>query len=269
MKSVKNFFDKFSKRCEETKMSNYRPRLNEELIHSYNMDLVTEGEVTSIDKVFVPGHFEVDFNKIKSEYDQASFRRVLRQILDLDLENLRDGMVVYADGYDLGTMFELGYFLGRYVCDNKYLAYNEIRKRLIIEKGTEELYRCIDEIISHGPYIISSYSTSNNRVVCSIDDDKFSNELRLGYSSVAINIDNWKNSPFSSILSGFMYMMGIPFVTYSSEGSDSNVMMLASSLCHIKIDKDKPEQDQINLAVSSIKDIFWDNEYFNKFNNIK
>lgn len=268
------YFNEVIERCKETSMDNYETDRNE-----------VEDSVLSKDTVFVPGHFKVDFNKIRSEYDPVSFRRVLRQVLDLDLENITDGLIVYPKGYDLGTMFELGYFLSRNSGGGKYQAYNEIRKRLIIKDPDEELIRCIDKLISSDFWngITSNYRSDNE---CGMDLDSIKLAVSDGaslssgsgcyngflgvnypFNLVALNVDNYKDSPFNSMLAGFLYSIGIPFITYSCNDMDSNVMMLASSLCHIKLDS--PSTNLEDEIKSNFLKSFWDNSYFNKFKDIK
>lgn len=266
-KECKEFFDKFIERCTETRMSNKS---------TFVKDI--EELTSSVDEVFVPGHFPVDFNKIKSEYDPSSFRRVLKQILDLDLNNLDDGLVVYSKGYDLGTMFELGYFLGIYQGVSKYQTYNELRKRLIIHDGDEELYRCMKMIIDSYDFISRNYKEDSGKILL-IDNDTFpyvlnnydrSCKVLHEFNIAAINVDIYKDTPIGSIMAGYLYRLGIPFVTYSREGNDSNIMMLASSIGHVNIaEDDEFTRLPISEYLENLIEEMWNSKYFEKFNNIK
>lgn len=266
-KECSKFFDEFIKRCNETWITN-----NGE-ISSYSK---VEDVFSSYDKVFVPSHFKIDFNKIKSEYDPCSFRRVLRQILDLDLENLDDGLVVYPKGYDLGTMFELGYFLGTHMDCGKMNSYNTLRRNLIIKDPDKKLIECIDKILSSNFYkdLFESFDCNFNypKIIIS-DKDQINlngflgSDGRTKFNVVALNVDNYMESPFNSILAGVLYRFKLPFLTYSTSNFDSNVMMLASSLAHIKID---PLVDDLGKVIESkFSDLFWDDSQFDRFKDIK
>lgn len=290
-KECSEFFEKFIERCKETGMANFNT--SHEITN--NSCLSTESFITriwdekdnvepnvlSLDEVFVPGHFKVDFNKIKSEYDSVSFRRVLRQVLDLDLENITDGLVVYPKGYDLGSMFELGYFLSRNMECNKFMSYNLLKKKLIIKDPDEILIKCIDTLIDNRFYqSIANNITTNNQdedkklgiesldyvLSCGDSKDVISNTSK--YRSVAINVDCYKDTPFNSMLAGYLYSLGIPFFTYSEEDADSNVMMIASSMFHVKVHKGNVESE-LNDAISNIESLFWDDSCFDRFKNIK
>lgn len=284
------FFEEVIERCKETSMANYETK------HEVSVGAVSfntsfdekddvEPNILNQDKIFVPGHFRVDFNKIKSEYDPVSFRRVLRQVLDLDLQNITDGLIVYPKGYDLGTMFELGYFLARSSGGGKFIAYNELRKRLIIKDPDEELIRCIDKLISRDFWMgisknyqgeLSSNPDDTSIVISEgspLSTRSFTGFLGFDdyFNLVALNVDNYKESPFNSMLAGFLYALCIPFVTYSFKNADSNVMMLASSLTHIKVDPTKVsllELDNVLKGMDFPK-LFWDDSYFDKFKDIK
>ena len=77
-KECKDFFDDFIEKVHESKMS-------------YGSEETSiEPNVTSLDQVFVPGHFNVDFNEIKKSWSPSNMRRVLKQVLDLDLNNIEE-----------------------------------------------------------------------------------------------------------------------------------------------------------------------------------
>lgn len=273
-KDCSEFFDSFIRRCEETSMSNktyVRKESNSLKLEVSEVEYV----VNSKDTVFVPGHFKVDFNKIKSEYDPESFRRVLGQVLRLDLENIDSdtGLVVYSKGYDLGSMFELGYFLGiNGIADSKYYGLNILRKKLIIKDidKDNELQNCINYFLDDKvrSLVINKYSTSSDSIAIS---DGIDINLLNGreYGAMGLNVDVYRNTPFNSILAGYLYSYNIPFFTYSSENNDSNVMMLASSIFHIKIDENLLFMPEIKDKSSYNSKLFWDNSYFNKFKDIK
>jgi hypothetical protein len=88
---------------------------------------------------------------------------------------------------------------------------------------------------------------------------------------VALNVDNYKESPFNSMLAGFLYSTEIPFITYSYNNAESNVMMLASSLTHVKVDSTKvsPLELYKEFESMSLSKLFWDDSYFDKFKDIK
>lgn len=263
------FFDEVVRRCEETKMDNGHHVTNN------ITNGVVEGYLTSVDTVFVPGHFRVDFNKIKSEYDPVSFRRVLRQVLDLDINNLISsigdegvGLIVYPKGYDLGSMFELGFYLARNMELGDTMMLNKLRKSLIIHEPDKELIECIKVFISPEfiNSIVNNFKQDSTKLLISDGQDFIIEELDE-FGCVAINVDVYKDTPFNSMLAGYLYSMGIPFFTYSMENADTNVMMVASSLCHVKLDKDKDLNEQ--LAKLDLIDLFFDDSYFSKFKDIK
>lgn len=259
-KECSEFFDKFIERCKETAMANFDTKHESSVgavaipaanfTNTWDEKDNVEPNVLSIDEVFVPGHFKVDFNKIKSEYDPVSFRRVLRQVLDLDLNSIDDGMIVYPKGYDLGSMFELGYFLSGNMECNKFMSYNQLKKKLIIKNPDELLIKCIDILIDSRFYLSVINNLTTNNVdedmelgIESLDyilsngnpDDILNNKMK--FKSIAINVDCYKETPFNSMLAGYLYRLGIPFFTYSEENADSNVMMIASSMFHVKVKK--------------------------------
>lgn len=283
VKECSDFFDKFIQRCKETGMANYSTKhedydsnmnsistVNSALIKTYwdEKDNV-EPKVLSQDKVFVPGHFRVDFNKIKSEYDPVSFRRVLRQVLDLDLNNLTEGLVVYPQGYDLGTMFELGYFLSKYISGCPVNSYKDLRRYLIINQPDSKIIECLEYFIGPSFYndVLLKYDMSYDKLLVS----EGSAIMNLsGYNCVALNVDCYKSTPFNSILAGILYYYKIPFFTYSTTGADSNVMMIASSMFHVKLNPKKDLYDQLRGEVmNGMHSYYWDDSYFDKFNDIK
>lgn len=283
IKECSEFFDRFIQRCRETGMANY-DTIHEDL-GSINMNAISvnsiltktrwdekdnvENKILSLDKVFVPGHFKINFNKIKSEYDPVSFRRVLRQVLDLDLNNLTEGIVVYPQGYDLGTMFELGYFLGKYINGCPVQVYKDLRRSLIIHNPDSKLIECIEYFIGPAFYkdVMNKFNMTYDKLLIS-EGEPIMN--MTSYNCVALNVDCYKSTPFNSILAGILYYNSIPFFTYSISGADSNVMMIASSLFHVKLDPDKDIQDQLRGEVmNSMHSYYWDNSYFDKFNDIK
>lgn len=278
-KDCTKFFDDFVKRCNETKMTN-----NGEIPYYSSVERM----ISNYDEVFIPGHFKVDFNKIKSEYDSSSFRRVLRQVLSLDIDELGEceGLVVYPKGYDLGTMFELGYFLSRNSGGGTFMAYNELRKRLIVKDPDEELIKCIDKLISMSFWKelnrcyqpeLDELNPDKVRVVISEGSSVLTRDFfgflgsDYNFNLVALNVDNYMESPFNSMLAGFLYGLSIPFITYSSKDLDSNVMMLASSLAHVKIDSTKTNSLELVSEIESmnLSKLFWDNSHFDKFKDIK
>lgn len=282
LKECSDYFDSFIERCKSTSMANYDTRHvdhNYSSINAISASVLTESywdekdkvepKVLSQDKVFVPGHYKVDFNKIKSEYDTSSFKRVLRQILYLDLDNLNDGLVVWPKGYDLGTMFELGYFIARFIDGNPLTTYQFMKKSLIINDPDEILIECIEYFISKTFYndVLSNFDRGHDKLfisngTASLNISKF--------NCVALNVDCYKSTPFNSILAGILYFYNIPFFTYSSIGADSNVMMVASSLFHVKLDPNKDTQDQLRGEVmNELSKYYWDDSYFDKFKDIK
>lgn len=290
-KECSEFFDKFIERCKETAMANFDTKHESSVgavaipaanfTNTWDEKDNVEPNVLSIDEVFVPGHFKVDFNKIKSEYDSVSFRRVLRQVLDLDLNSIDDGMIVYPKGYDLGSMFELGYFLSGNMECNKFMSYNQLKKKLIIKNPDELLIKCIDILIDSRFYLSVINNLTTNNVdedmelgIESLDyilsngnpDDILNNKMK--FKSIAINVDCYKETPFNSMLAGYLYRLGIPFFTYSEENADSNVMMIASSMFHVKVNKDNVD-NELSEAVNNVGNLFWSNSCFDRFNNIK
>lgn len=288
VKECNEFFDKFIERCKETSMANYDTvhkdnyGINSNLnsINAVTSALISqtwdekdnvEPKNLSQDVVFVPGHYKVDFNKIKSEYDIVSFRRVLRQVLDLDLENLKEGLVVYPHGYDLGTMFELGYFLSRFFGDGSIQMYKNMRKYLIIDKPDDKLIECIEYFISKNFFdtVLNNFEYNSNTDVLLISEGSSIMNIHK-FNCVALNVDCYKDTPFNSILAGILYGTGIPFFTYSTTGADSNVMMIASSMFHVKLDPNKDVQDQLRGEVmNDMSKYYWDDTYFDKFKDIK
>lgn len=279
IEECREFFDKIIERCKETSMANYNTVHEESNCYGYRESVLTitnwdeknnvEPKLLSQDKVFVPGHFKVDFNKIKFEYDVPSFRRVLRQVLDLDLDNLTDGIIIWPKGYDLGTMFELGYFLAGYMCGNPMQMYNIMRHSMIINEPDETLINCIEYFIGNQFFndVVRKFDSDSDRLLIS-EGEAIMNTS--SFSCIALNVDCYKSTPFNSILAGIFYRYSIPFFTYSTTGADSNVMMIASSMFHVKLDPNKDIEDQLRGEVMNNPQLYyWDDTYFDKFKDIK
>lgn len=253
-KECKDFFDDFIEKVHKSKMS-------------YGSEETSiEPNVTSLDQVFVPGHFNVDFNEIKKSWSPSNMRRVLKQVLDLDLNNIEEGLVMYAKIPDLGSLFELGYYLSINTCpEGLYGSYNNIKKGLIIEGGYDKLYNSINraikfselnkynpELSSPAPLIIGGL---DQVVMCSDN----------GFNVAVIRTDNIDEDPFSSIMAGYLYYKCIPFITYSAKDTRSNTMMLGASMGHMKLKSNKLDKikrsaiDHLNNIVNN----FWSDENIN------
>jgi nucleoside 2-deoxyribosyltransferase len=289
VKECSEFFDKFIERCKETALTNQvadhlvdvpsKEELRSDVSAKNHVcdpleDIVEVKELT-MDSVFVPGHFKVDFNKVKSEYDVASFRRVLRQILDFDLKEVKDNaLVAYVKGYDLGTLFELGYFLASNRSYSSAGTYARLRKKLIIEGIDDKIIESIDSIVDDNISYPSINLSDEVGGLLIFDGKKIGLDEYVdpnkSYSIAAINVDNYKDNPFNSILSGVLYRNKFPFFTYSTTGSESNVMMIASSLFHVIVENPNNLDEELgNAAFEDFTKRFWDDSYFDKFSDIK
>lgn len=254
-KECKDFFDDFIEKVHKSKMS-----------AGFMEEISVEPSVTSLDQVFVPGHFNVDFNEIKKSWSPSNMRRVLKQVLDLDLNNIEEGLVMYAKIPDLGSLFELGYYLAKNTCpDSLYMSYNNIKKGLIIEGGYNDLYESIDKamrfkaINRYNPELSSPFPLIiGGRGLMSLYSED-------GFNVAVIRIDNIEEDPFSSMMAGYMYYTGIPFITYSAKDTRSNTMMLGASMGHMKLKSNKLDKikrsaiDHLNNIVNN----FWSDENIN------
>lgn len=294
-KECSEFFDKFIERCKETGLANYNTKHSVSSSSLSSVPVPTEwdekgdveSKIISMDGVFVPGHFKIDFNKVKSEYDPVSFRRVLRQILDLDLSHLDDGgIVVYPKGYDLGSMFELGYYLAGNMEFSRFMNYNSLRKKLIIKDPDEKLIECIDAFMDAKSI---PYDGILNKFCSNDSEDKSENSLEFEsaleflisngnpsdllnndrkFKSIAINVDCYKETPFNSILAGYLYRLGIPFFTFSTENAHSNVMMIASSMFHVNVSGNNVNEE-LTESLNNLNKLYWDDSCFDRFKDIK
>lgn len=274
----KEFYDNFISRIRENSITNrdFADDGDGNIVGLVNP--ATELFYRSEDSIFHPGHYVVDFNKIKKEYSPSDMKRVLKQILDLDLNNIGDGLVVWAKGYDLGTMFELGYYLSGMVQDTNISTYNELKKRLIIEKGDEKLYESIDYVIRFVRDIVNrlvDYSSNTTRVMVvdginSIKNYHRSKDDRT-FNLMAIRMDNWSDDPFNSLMAGVAYSRGIPFISYSTNEAKSNTMMLAASMGHMKLGLSKLEKVERSAIdwVNNISKNIWSDENINYAKDIK
>lgn len=224
----------------------------------------------SNDLLFIPGNYNVDFDDIKKTWSPNNMRRVLKQVLDLDLEYLKEdtGLVMYAKVPDLGSLFELGYFLaGETYYEYNYSNYNQLRKKLIIEGGYEKLYNSIDKLMSS--YFIQSYvPTLVSPQPLVIDGYNSVNFGKLNFEKfniAVIRTDNFKDEPFNAMLAGYLYRNDIPFITYSSSDTRSNTMMLAASLGHMRLRSNKIEKVKRSAIdyLNKIKENFWSDENIN------
>lgn len=255
-KECKDFFDDFIEKIQKTKMSS----------GSLDIDTSIEPNVMSLDQVFVPGHFNVDFNEIKKSWSPSNMRRVLKQVLDLDINNIEEGLVMYAKIPDLGSLFELGYYLAKNTYpESIYGSYNNMKKNLIIEGGYDKLYSSIDRAIKFRE--IKKYNPELN-IPCPLIIGgiiQISMCYADGFNVAVIRTDNIEEDPFSSIMAGYMYYLGVPFITYSSKDTRSNTMMLAASLGHMRLKSNKIEKIKRSAIdhLNNINNNFWSDENIN------
>ena len=253
-KECKDFFDDFIEKVQKSKMS-------------YGSEETSiEPNVTSLDQVFVPGHFNVDFNEIKKSWNPSNMRRVLKQVLDLDINNIEEGLVMYAKIPDLGSLFELGYYLAKNTSpDSVYMSYNNIKKGLIIEGGYDDLYKSINYAIRFK--LINRYNPELSSPAPLIIGDRGCVSLCFedGFNVAVIRTDNIEEDPFSSVMAGYMYYLGIPFITYSAKDTRSNTMMLGASMGHMRLKSNKLDKIK-RSAIDHLNNIdknFWSDENIN------
>lgn len=256
----KKFFDEFKQRIKETTMTNES--------HADDQEPLVECG----DQVFMPGHFEVNFPEIKKSFDVSSFKRVLSQILYLDTEaGINDkSMVVYVPGYDLGTMFEVGYFIAHSCNGSKIADYNRLRRNLILHKADEKMAEAIDKSLD---YIMSFYQNYSENRCESASFGVIDNSLRIigsktNFSALAIRLDNSSETPFNSIMAGIAYRFSIPFITYSMNDTKSNTMMIGASIGHIKTNNRTLDRDVVGYFNNISKNV-WTDDNINYAKDIK
>lgn len=256
----KKFFDEFKQRIKETTM--------------VNSDHVDECEsvMTCGDSVFMPGHYEVNFPEIKKSYDVSSFKRVLTQILYLDTTAGIDGknIVVYVPGYDLGAMFEVGYYISQnYVPGTaRSLNYNILRRQMILHKTDEKMNEAIEKLMEFLDKQESKNWANTDRVAIvdksiRVIDQKFDE-----VNCLAIRMDNSNEDPFNAMVAGAAYAMNIPFITYSLNETKSNTMMIGASLGHVKTNNRNLDRDVTNFYKNLSKNV-WTDDNINYAKDIK
>lgn len=276
------FFSKFIERINETKMDNSSYTDDCGCDSDNTKDSHSEKLVVSMDQFFAPGHFKVDFQKIRSEYSNSDLERTLKQVLKLDLRQIDscDSMVAYVrDNLDLGTLVEIGYFIsGLSFSDmSKALYYNTIKKYLILEGNNQKLHESIDAFLDVVKYSMSNFRSDENHksiyVIDGIDSIKNWNYNRKNkeYSLAAVRLGNFEE-PINAMAAGLLYRYGIPFVTYTTDESvKNNVMMIAASLGHINLNSsrfDKVEKSVLSW-LDNAKDRVWSNESIESSKEIK
>lgn len=257
----KEFFDEFKMRIRETTMINSKQADDQ------------EPEVECGDSVFMPGHFEVNFPAIKKDHSVASFKRVLTQILHLDTEAGINGknMVVYVPGYDLGTMFEVGYYIATMVPAEvtKATAYGLLRKYMILHETDEKMNEAIDKALDLLNTIAKNYVREKSESILVVDGN--ARQLKQGSSSfdaMAIRLDNSADQPFNALAAGMAYAFDVPFITYSLNDAKSNTMMIGASLGHVKTNNrnlDRHVQDFFNNLSKKV----WTDDNINYAKDIK
>lgn len=276
------FFSKFIERINETKMDNSSYTDDCGCDSDNIKDSHSEKLVVSMDQFFAPGHFKVDFQKIRSEYSNSDLERTLKQVLELDLRQIDscDSMVAYVrDNLDLGTLVEIGYFIsGLSFSDmSKALYYNTIKKYLILEGNNQKLHESIDAFLDVVKYSMSNFRSDENHksiyVIDGIDSIKNWNYNRKNkeYSLAAVRLGNFEE-PINAMAAGLLYRYGIPFVTYTTDESvKNNVMMIAASLGHINLNSsrlDKVEKSVLSW-LDNAKDRVWSNDSIESSKEIK
>lgn len=280
------FFSKFIERINETRMDNssyINDKLDKSNLNDINSeDLRPEELVVSMDQFFAPGHFKVDFQKIRSEYSTSDLERTLKQVLELDLKQIDscDSMVAYVkDKLDLGTLVEIGYFIsGLSFSDmSKALYYNTVKKYLILEGNNQKLNDSIDAFLDIIKYSMSNFRSDENcksiYVIDGIDSIKNWNYNRKNkeFSLAAIRLGNFEE-PINAMAAGLLYKYGIPFVTYTTDESvKNNVMMIAASLGHINLNSSKLDKVEKSVLswIDNAKDRVWSNDSIESSKEIK
>lgn len=256
----KKFFDEFKQHIKETTM-----------VNSNHID-ECEPEMTCGDSVFMPGHYEVNFPEIKKSYDVSSFKRVLTQILYLDTTAGIDGknIVVYVPGYDLGTMFEVGYYISQNYAPNnpRSINYNTLRRQMILHKTDEKMNEAIEKLMEFlDKQAFKNWVTVDRVAVVDksvrVIDQKFDE-----VNCLAIRMDNSNEDPFNAMVAGAAYAMGIPFITYSLNETKSNTMMIGASLGHVKTNNRNLDRDVTNFYKNLSKNV-WTDDNINYAKDIK
>ena len=288
IEGCQQFFEKFIERINETKMDNKRFVTNTEISESFSYGTypgVTESYVVSNDSYFSPGHFEINFQKIRSEYGTSDMKRVLKQVLDLDLDMINncDSMMAYIKDQDLGTLVEIGYFIGR--CSDfstnpnilRIMSY--LKSHLLFEGYDEKIFEAIPVIVKNvAEYISVNFDDSgnNNESVYVIDGINSilnwnNTKKNKKFSLAAIRLGNF-NEPINAMMAGLFYSRDIPFLTYTTDESvKNNVMMIAASLGHMNLNStklDKVERSALNW-LENIGENIWSNDSIESSKEIK
>lgn len=211
---------------------------------------------------YSPRKHTVDFTKSKNK------PAVIDAIFKSNVDNIDESDEVHCfldtsmGGYDMGTVWELGYAIGSYAKD-KSKDHGNIHLHLSND-GTEFVFEAIkDNLIELAGIILSSNSSTLNEatkslLICKDNVVKAQDTIdTLGYNMNFHNLNSLlanagdlfkriseskhllfviDNRPYqSTALMGLLYAFGIPYKTASIQGHGSNVMIAASSEGHIQL----------------------------------
>jgi nucleoside 2-deoxyribosyltransferase len=205
---------------------------------------------------FSPRTFVLDLSPNNPEREANAKKLFEKDITEIDKYQK---MIVHCDeGFDKGTMFELGYFLGlivqgeRKIEDLEYDPSPEVEKLKMV---ADVLTRCKD-VINATKYHFEDRKESNILIVSILDEFKQNFMDRLLYMNYeTFNVcakdadllfikvaagatpifltDEWPFQIF--ILMGMFYRLGIKFFTASTQNYGSNIMIASSTQGHINL----------------------------------
>jgi hypothetical protein len=212
-------------------------------------------------------------------------KRVLKQVLDLDLDMINncDSMMAYIKDQDLGTLVEIGYFIGRCADfstnPNILRIMSYLKSHLLFEGYDEKIFEAIPVIVKNvAEYISVNFDDSgnNNESVYVIDGINSilnwnNTKKNKKFSLAAIRLGNF-NEPINAMMAGLFYSRDIPFLTYTTDESvKNNVMMIAASLGHMNLNStklDKVERAALNWLENMGENI-WSNDSIESSKEIK
>lgn len=221
---------------------------------------------------FSPRSITVDLSKLSQDLELKKL--AIKGIFDNNIDHLdaSETLVAILDWFDIGTLFEVGYFIAVFNPLSSDLEfYNNLNKSLtlLINKESEtkvdinlthllaiskfvHRLRWIESIASvesteFGKETKTEVVEVNRRTVDRTQllimngETDFDNYTDVAPSVVAICIDD--RPALLCVAMGILYKLQIPFITYSKKNYGNNVMISACSLGHIKLGEDETEAD--------------------------
>lgn len=140
-----------------------------------------------------------------------------------------DQMIAIVDTFDIGTLFEVGYFIGSFISDeNGGQKIRSISEKLTLHNPSDKFLKSFKSILATkikpkngGKEYDTKITTNDIPFVATLDTVHF------------LCIDDRPADIF--MLMGVLYACNIPFYTYSVQGYGSNVMIAAASVGHYQL----------------------------------